>query len=131
MTRLTVRVKNCTYDIRNRYGYDVKPYNEYTGEVYPNPKWVGDNSFCLTTGDEAFPFRVISKEDIMCGWYWADSNETMDIAPRPARSSPTKVVEGSNGKKYVLTKSGNKWSCNCTGFSYRRTCSHIKEAANG
>lgn len=36
-------------------------------------------------------------------------------------------VEGSKGKTYILksTPSG-KWECNCTGYSFRRTCKHIK-----
>ena len=35
-------------------------------------------------------------------------------------------VEGSNGKKYYLTKVGNKYSCTCPGFMFRHTCKHVQ-----
>jgi hypothetical protein len=135
MPRLRVRVRNSQYDRRHRYGYHIEEFNEYEGEVIPNPKWVKDDSFCLTTGDSQFPFRVIDKENIIHGWYWAEGKGTkagelnvIAAGVNVGRSNLTKVVDGSNGKKYVLTKSGNRWSCNCTGFSYRKTCSHVKDA---
>jgi hypothetical protein len=36
-------------------------------------------------------------------------------------------VQGSNGKKYYLTKVGNKYTCTCPGFTFRHTCKHINE----
>lgn len=36
-------------------------------------------------------------------------------------------VQGSNGKKYYLTKVGNKYTCTCPGFTFRHTCKHILE----
>lgn len=36
-------------------------------------------------------------------------------------------VEGSNGKKYYITKIGAKYSCTCPGFTFRHTCKHIAE----
>lgn len=36
-------------------------------------------------------------------------------------------VEGSNGKKYYLTKIGAKYSCTCPGFAFRHTCKHVQE----
>ena len=36
-------------------------------------------------------------------------------------------VEGSKGKTYIVksTPSG-KWECSCSGYTFRRTCKHIK-----
>ena len=125
MSRLRVRVKNRLYDKRHLYGYHITEYNEYEGMIVPNPKWVKDDSFCLATGQHPFDFRVIEKDMIMCGWYWAEGSENKSIKPQ---RSNTKIVDGTNGKKYILTRNGNKWACNCTGYSYRKTCSHVKEA---
>jgi hypothetical protein len=133
MTRLTVRVKNDMYDRRDRFGCHIVEYNDYTGEVYPNPKWVDSDLFCLTTGDEAFPFRIISKENIIHGWLLPDSGVGVSYPSKVSAqeaSSITYQVQ-SKGKTYLVTRSGRKLSCNCTGFSYRRTCSHVKEIANG
>lgn len=45
-------------------------------------------------------------------------------------SKQTMEVEGSNGKKYTLTKSGLKWTCNCPGYTFRNTCKHIALKGN-
>ena len=133
MTRLRVRVKNAMYDKRDRYGYHIPEFNEYEGEVVPNPKWVGADSFCLSTGNPAFPFRVIDKEAIECGWQLpgrkaGELTVVMAGTGRSTIAENTRIVEGSNGKKYVLTREGKRWACNCTGYSYRKTCSHVKLA---
>lgn len=36
-------------------------------------------------------------------------------------------VEGSNGKKYYLSKIGNKYTCTCPGFMFRHKCKHVDE----
>lgn len=129
MARLRVRVRNSMYDVHDRYDGGIPAFNEYEGEIYPNPKWVSADSFCLTTGDSAFPFRIISKEDIVHGWLLPESRTAIPsplIAPAPQASSVTYQIQ-SKGKTYLVTRTNDKLSCNCTGFSYRRTCSHIKE----
>ncbi len=46
-------------------------------------------------------------------------------------SKDTEIAEevlSSNGnKKYLVTLKNGTWSCDCVGFSYRRSCRHIKE----
>lgn len=123
--------------MRDRYAYPIPEFVEYTGTVVePKPRWVQEaNSFCLTTGDPKFPFRVIDRDQIMCGWYWAESKgmkagAELNIIAAGVNVGRSRLVDGSNGKKYVLTKSGNSWSCNCTGYSYRKTCTHVKEAGS-
>lgn len=129
MTRLRVRVRNPMYDVRSRYDGHAPEFNEYEGEIYPNPKWVSADSFCLTTGDAQFPFRILSKEDIIHGWLIPSSRTNRSLPPEVPASQAYQVE--SKGKTYLVTRTNNKLSCNCTGFSYRRTCSHIKEVANG
>lgn len=129
MTRLRIRIRNSMYDRRDRYDGHIPEFNEYEGEIYPNPKWVSADCFCLTTGDSQFPFRILSKEDIVHGWIMPTSRTDKSL-PSEIPAPQTYQVE-SKGKTYIVTRSSNKLSCNCTGFSYRRTCSHTKEVANG
>lgn len=67
---LTVRMKNPIYYMRKAYALyvDVPEYNDYTGAVVPNPKWLNDDSFCLSFGDGEHEYRVLKKEDVICGW---------------------------------------------------------------
>lgn len=36
------------------------------------------------------------------------------------------IVQGSNGKEYHITKSGNTYSCTCPGFMFRHKCKHVE-----
>jgi len=92
------------------YAYHINEYNDYVGEIVPNPPWVKDDSFCLSTGDANFPFRVIEKDRIICGW---------QLSNHQPKHKTYKVT--AKGKTYLITNN----QCTCTGFSYRRTCSHV------
>lgn len=121
MTTLTVRIRNSMYAYRDRYAYYIPEFVEYTGEVVPNPKWVNAESFCLTTNDPTWPFRVLSKNDIVCGWKHSGS------LPKKESKTQSYIVQGSKSSYVVTIDDKNKVSCNCTGFSYRKSCSHLKE----
>ncbi len=49
--------------------------------------------------------------------YW-DSNYS---------DEPVKTIEvkGSKGNTYKVTKQGDKWKCQCSGFQFRGKCKHI------
>ena len=121
--RLTVRMKNILYDIRHRYASscNIAEYNDYTGDIIPNFRWLNNSQFVMTTGDRDAPYRILEKDNIICGW----------TAPSVGnnRIDPTFVcIPGKNGKQYTITLADTgELSCNCTGFGYRRTCSHVKE----
>lgn len=68
--KLTVRYKNYVYAIRDRYAsyLHIPEYFDYTGTVLPNPKWVKDDSFCLAYGPGQYDFRILKKENVICGW---------------------------------------------------------------
>lgn len=67
---LTVRMANPIYYMRKAYAsyVSVPEYNDYTGSVLPRPKWVKDDSFCLSCGTGKLDFRVLKKENIIHGW---------------------------------------------------------------
>lgn len=120
--RLTVRMKDPLYDVRDRYAAscNIPEYNDYTGDVVPRFPWLDDNWFVMTTGDKESPFRVLHKDSIICGW---------PVAKGKSEPEPTYVcIPGKSGKKYTVALSdAGHLSCNCTGYGYRRTCSHVKE----
>lgn len=37
------------------------------------------------------------------------------------------TVEGSSGKKYFISKIGNRYSCSCPGFQFRNKCKHVDQ----
>ena len=120
--RLTVRMKDPRYDVRDRYATCcvIPEYNDYTGDIAPRFPWLDDNWFVLTTGDKDAPFRILHKDGIICGWLGVD-NGTNDLSNRMVS-----IPRGD--KSYTVTLcDDNSFACNCTGFGYRRTCSHVRE----
>jgi hypothetical protein len=54
----------------------------------------------------------------------AGESDTVYFKPQVAESTAI-TVEGSNGKKYQVTKQGNRYTCSCPGFGFRRKCKHV------
>lgn len=123
--RLRIRVSNPMYAYRHTYAsyIQIPEYYEYEGEIVsPKPKWLSDNQFMMDTGTDESVLRVLDKDRIICGWTVSNSSKL---------SAPTSVTvpSKSTGKSYIvsLADSGMSLRCNCTSFSYRKTCSHVEE----
>lgn len=119
---VTVKTRNPLYHARARYanGYIGPEFNEYTGTVV-HEKWYGDDKIGLTTDMRYFPVRVISRERIV-----EVGGAKIDYTP-VVSERVTKVVQGSKGNSYVVTRDGSKTTCTCQGFSFRKTCKHVQE----
>lgn len=120
--RLTIRMLDPLWHARDRYAAGViKEYSEYTGEIAPKPSWCGENQFALTTGDKNAPIRILEKDRIICGWLHPVSKQPVDrrYVSIPGKSGRTHTV--------YLSDDGLLFNCDCTGFGYRRTCSHVTE----
>lgn len=115
---VTIRVR----DTRNPAVYAsgvVREFNEYSGKILPNPKWVAQDAITLSTGISRFPFRIIDRERIV---------GLGEAAPVAAPRSETFIVQGSKpGTTYTVTRDGSHWSCTCVGFGFRKDCKHIRE----
>ena len=118
---ITLRVRNVLADHAHLYDSGViREVNEYTGQIVPNPKWVTSDCICISTGDTAFPFRIIDKNRIL----GTREYQNKDAKPR----SETFVVQGSKpGTTYTVTRSDDHWSCSCVGFGFRKDCKHVRE----
>ena len=115
---VTIRVR----DTRNPAVFAtgvVRQFNEYSGKILPNPKWVAQDAITLSTGISEFPFRIIERERIV---------GLGEAAPVAAPRSETFVVQGSKpGSTYTVTRDGSHWSCTCVGFGFRKDCKHVRE----
>ena len=115
---VTIRVR----DTRNPAVFAtgvVRQFNEYSGKILPNPKWVAQDAITLSTGISEFPFRIIERERII---------GLGEAAPVAAPRSETFIVQGSKpGTTYTVTRDGSHWSCTCVGFGFRKDCKHVRE----
>ena len=120
-TTMKIRVRNSKYPKRDRYFFAIPEFVEYEGEE-TTLKHIDSNAYlCLTTGLKDFPVRVIDRSMIV--------GKRIDFSHLLKLPIPeTKVVKGSKGQEYVLTKTNAKWSCTCPGFEYRKDCKHVRAA---
>lgn len=121
MTEVAITVRHSLYDKRHLYGYHISEFIKYVGAIIPNPKWVASDCICLSTGDPAFPFRVIEKESIV-----KSSTEINYTKPKEDRN--VFACRGTNGNTYTITREGSIWNCTCTGFGFRKDCKHVQAA---
>jgi hypothetical protein len=117
---ITVRALSPLWANRKAYAYPIAQYQSFTGPVLPNPVWVGADRICIGTGDVAFPFRVIEKAAI-------EGYSQVSVAPMAPQR--TWAIPGAKpNQSYLVTREGARWGCNCVGFGYRRTCTHVTTA---
>jgi hypothetical protein len=117
---VTIKVKNQLYDKRNCYAFPIAEFAEYTGTILPSPRWVDNTQLCLSTGIAGFPFRVIAKADIL-----GLSNK---VASKTDLQTVWTIPGSKAGTVYIVTRQGTSWSCNCLGYGFKRTCSHVRIA---
>lgn len=108
---------------RNHYYLDAatKPWRDtvHEGVVVPNEKWDGPNTFCMT-GNQKMPVRNIALGNVY----------RLEIVKGKLVKTDVRAFRvKSNGKTYVVTKSGKNLSCTCTGFHYRHKCKHVDAVA--
>lgn len=109
------------WSFRKAFGSPLQELREYVGAIIPNPKWVASDCICLSTGDPAFPFRVIEKESIV------KSSTKIDYT-KPKEDRNVFICRGTNGNTYTITREGSIWNCTCTGFGFRKDCKHVQAA---
>jgi hypothetical protein len=117
-----IQIRNEMFQVRERYFFHVPEFEEFEGDIVPNPSWVANDCITMTTGNSIVPFRIIRK-DLIVGNVETKKNLTSD--------RETVIITSSNGKgSYTVVRDKNHWTCTCTGFAFRRSCKHITEAKN-
>lgn len=118
-------VVEVTTKHRNYYhnATDEWKYNHYKGVVVSSQPWHTPTSFALKTGNEHFPISIIELANVTDIKYIKGSGEEIDV-----RDKEWRVSSARDPKKFYTVKLKNgKWSCNCDGYMYRKSCRHISE----
>ena len=93
------------------------------GVVLPNHKLTNPNSFVLRVKCGMVPIREINLKNV------TDLvNLDGSVAEKSVVDNEIKTlqVKGSKGDEYLVTKEGNKTTCTCVGFQYRKACKHLE-----
>lgn len=117
-----------TLEIRNH----LRPYARHslapdiyklTGEIIPNPRWVGPDKIAMMVDDKYIPLRIIDKSNIV-GKFRGETQE-------PKKNTPvfkTWEIKGSKNNTYTITRDVGVFRCTCIGFQFRNNCKHINQA---
>jgi len=117
---VTIRFTNYAYGATNPFKDDV-----YIGQVARDFKWLTPTQFVLSTPEDSeMPVRVIDLA------YVVDLRGADGGVAKSQGATLRKVINvaGSKGSVYTVVVEAGKASCTCSGFQFRRTCKHIKEA---
>ena len=117
----TVRleVKNDLYNVRNRYASGVvRESSIYEGTILARPAHIDDSYICLSTDIAEFAYRVIAKANIL---------RQLTAKVIPAEQQTVWQISVKNSV-YIVNRMGSRWACNCTGYRYRKSCSHVLTA---
>ena len=98
----------------------------YTGSVkfdgvVVNPyRWLNANEFCLQTDNKTFPVSIINLANVV----------DLKIVKGSTTTIRKFKVKGSKNDEYIITLSGEHYSCPCIGFKYHSKCKHITKVKN-
>jgi hypothetical protein len=105
---VTTRFRSISYFSDQEY-----QYHTVRGKVVKNDKWVGADSFSVYTGNPKFPVSVISLKRVA------------DIKLISGSETKIRQFKVAGSKTYMVSLSGNHFSCECIGFKYYAKCKHI------
>lgn len=90
--------------------------------------YIQKNSINLLKFDFPIRFSVKNRKFVEIKSLLPESDEVYFGKKQTEKpSSSVTEVQGSNGKIYYVSKyADNTYSCTCPGFTFRRTCKHIK-----
>ena len=60
-----------------------------------------------------------------------DDLEWVEPGVKPIQQHTEWTVPSSKGGEYRVRNLNGRWSCECAGFKFRRTCKHIDKAQTG
>lgn len=118
--QVTVELINCSA-VDRRLFPDMPEHLVYEGTIVSSANYDPKESFRIT-GDVLMPVRVIHKGHVVS----CNGKKVGKTTELPAVRPQTFPVKGSKGNDYVVAiNEQGQGSCTCSGYGFRRKCSHI------
>lgn len=109
-------LRNPEFSRKDVWMFEQPEYVEYEGDEV-KVKWCQPDEIAISTGNPDFAFRILKRNRIV----------KIDGKPvaQKATAIETKIVKGSKGDEYIVTKGPGGMSCTCSGFQFRKSCKHV------
>lgn len=99
---------------------------EHVGEVVPSERWDDPRTFRMINdayNRKYHPVCVVPLEKVALLEYVDGAEAQMHEYTPPEEQ--TWSVKGSGKSWYTVAVKGDRWSCSCPGYIFRKTCRHI------
>lgn len=122
-SEITIVVRN---KIRSLWNPDDYEEHTYSGTVIADNAWTTPEEFVLLTpSTPEYPKRTIQLKYVTSMQY---ANGSIAETKQSDDNFKQWTVDGSKpGTKYLVIKAGDKWTCDCVAFQFRKTCKHINK----
>jgi hypothetical protein len=111
-------------DIKNLKGKDFEDFKKnFKVESYWAPttytSMIDGQKYAIAIGNPWIPIPdLMTQKEVHNSWVKKEFT-------KPSNSTISKKIKSSRGKgEYTVTFNGS-WKCTCSGFNYRKNCSHI------
>lgn len=96
---------------------------QYRGDILRSERWDPPETFRMT-GNKEFPTRVIG-----FGIVLKINGAEMIQGAKTSDENIVRILSSKKDKEYVVVINTNgKHTCDCPGYGFRKTCSHIGQA---
>lgn len=96
------------------------------GKVVASEDHDDPNTFRLLTNNVNHPVSVIPLKRVV-ELEFDDGSKAEVRQEIDLPDEETWQASGSKGSSYIVTRRGNRWTCECKGFEFRLACKHINE----
>lgn len=116
--------QTVTIEVKSMSAFPLAPKKiQYQGDVVRSQSWDPAETFRLT-GTKDFPVRVIRYNDVL-----SIDGVSATQAAKTDDSNIVRIKSSKGDKDYVVVINANgRHTCDCPGYGFRKTCSHIKQA---
>lgn len=121
----TLTVTTDYTDYMRGFASGVPRTRTYSGTVVKSASYDDPLTFRMTTGDPSYPVRVVPLDHVT-DIVTSDGSAVTKTEAKKIEVTAWEVKSDSRkGGTYTVTREGKHFSCNCLGFTYRKSCRHV------
>ena len=121
----TLTVTTDYTDYMRGFASGVPRTRTYSGTVVKSASYDDPLTFRMTTGDPSYPVRVVPLDHVT-DIVTSDGSAVTKTEAKKIEVTAWEVKSDSRkGGSYTVTREGSHFSCNCLGFTYRKSCRHV------
>ena len=103
----------------------IPSHTIFRGIKIPSANYDQPNTWRIKTGNKFHPVSVIPVNQVTNIEYVTGQSTGKETFVPKTDTDKSWRVKGSGDKKYIVSRTNGKFTCDCVGFQYRSQCKHI------